>query len=124
MLKDIWSLVVSIVIVSLLVFGIYLGGWYYNVALAYIVLLAVLNPSTMVMLAVPEVIAKIPIKRVDSQWVDKVQTFLVMLLPFFVLVAIGHWIVGALLLFSVMFGLINGEQKRNEYNRRKELEDK
>lgn len=125
MLKDLWSLLVSVVIVSLLVYGIYIGGWCYNVSLAYIILLAIINPLVTIMLSVPEACAKFPIKRVDSVWVDNVQVYVVMLVPFFVLVGMGYWIVASIFLFGIFWGLVNGYSKRNEYNRRlKENETK
>lgn len=125
MLKDLWSLLVSIVIASLLVYGIYLGGWCYNVALAYIILLAIINPLLNIALSIPKFIATIPIKMVDSVWVDNVQVYVVMLLPFFILIGIGNWIVALFFFFGIFCGLITSCQKRNEYNRRlKENETK
>lgn len=124
MLKDLWSLLVSIVIASLLVYGIYLGGWCYNVSLAYIILLAIMNPLMTIVLCIPQECAKIPIKRVNSQWVDNVQIYLVMLVPFFILVGMGNWIVATVFIFVIFCGLVNEAQKRHEYNRRLKEKEK
>lgn len=118
MLKDLWSLLVNIVIVSLLVYGVCLGGWYYNVALAYIVLLAIINCVAAFCLLVREVLISIPIKRVDSQWVDTAQLYVVMLIPFFILIGMGNWIVASIFFFGMFWGLVSSCLKRNEYNRR------